>query len=783
MDCQQTGSTIIAAQDKVLPDWTQYALPRTTRICDVGTAVGLIDKSICVALLAPDTRTTENGQRRTQTGQRPTNTRPSETSHHCTVSTSVISIAVDSNCRITSVHFKLFSCAAQAATDLTKGHVASFDGIRPSNCWECAFPRSMTPSNQAPREAPIELDRQMPPALVPAPDLMEQETTLPNDAGDAYRARHTSNPSTSSAVDSAMAYPSPHQQKIHRRTLLKLDYILLPFLSFLFLLNHLDKSNVGNAEAAHFTEDLGLPSSALNKSVACFWAVFVAVQPLGAALGRKYGMARWVPTCMALWGLCTALHIVVRHEWQLIALRGLVAIFEAGFYPTTVSYLSLFYTRYEFAKRLGIFYGQSALAGAVGGLLSWAVFQRFPDQPAHTKIPTGTLDGSVAPRAWKSWEILFLIEGSLTIIFALIGFFWLPHNAESAWFFTPEEGEYAEARIRQDRNEASLYHAHAKFRYEDDDVDRAHTDDPDREDDRLLSEFTTAETRRGKSSILSTASATADSGLSRLDILAAVLDWKIWYLLVCNILSAVPTTAFAVFLPLVIRGLTDGDEGMAPARANLLAIPPFLAGALTLWTFTWYSDRTHKRFLPTLYGLALLLAGLTTTIMLPSTAYVARYIALTVLLSGSFVASPLTIAWLTNNIPEPGKRAMVLGINGWGNLAGVFSAMLFSPKYEKSGYIVPFYVTTACVLLAFVGYIGFKTYLIAENRRRDQIITGWSNAEIEREALLGDMPLPVRSNRVWEWARHTRALVWFLEWAHFDGTRIGEEKLTFKFGL
>lgn len=587
---------------------------------------------------------------------------------------------------------------------------------------------------------------------------------------------------TPSAASSTTMALTPHQQRVDRRTVQKLDYILLPFLSLLFLLNHLDKSNVGNAEAAHFTEDLGLPRSALNKSVAWFWAVFVTVQPLGAALGRRYGMARWVPACMVLWGICTTLHIAVRHEWQLITLRVLVAVLEAGFYPTTVSYLSLFYTRYEFGKRLGIFYGQSALAGAMGGLLSWAVFKQFPGAPPVPETPSLS-NASTTSRPWKSWEVLFIIEGGCTVLVALIGFFWLPHSADTAWFFTAEESAWAEARILHDQNASTLWHPHTKIGHDSHLGDQTHLDHAGEEDENLLSGWGPLRPRRRKPSVISTRSITADAGLSRLDIFSAMLDWKIWYLLACNVLSAIPTTAFAVFLPLVIKGLTADDKGMAPAQANLLAIPPFLGGAIALWTFTYYSDRTHKRFIPTLYGLAILLAGLTATIMLPSTAYVARYFALTVLLSGSFIASPLTVAWLTNNIPEPGKRAIILGINGWGNFAGVISAMLFSPRYEKEGYVTPFYVTTACVLLAFLGYIGFRALMVAENRRRGRIVENWTNAEVEREAFLGDMALPGRQNTIMAWIRSSPILAALIQWAEFDGSRRGDEKMTFQYSL
>lgn len=121
---------------------------------------------------------------------------------------------------------------------------------------------------------------------------------------------------------------SPDEDELNRRTVRKLDTILLPFLALLFLFNSLDKSNIGSAESAHFTTDAGLRREDVNTAVALFFAFFVTLQPLGAALGRKYGMKRWVPACMALWGLCTTLHIWVHSAWQLYILRITIATLE-----------------------------------------------------------------------------------------------------------------------------------------------------------------------------------------------------------------------------------------------------------------------------------------------------------------------------------------------------------------------------------------------------------------------------------------------------------------------
>jgi hypothetical protein len=78
--------------------------------------------------------------------------------------------------------------------------------------------------------------------------------------------------------------------KIRRRT----DIFLLPFLSLLFLLNSLDRSNIGNAETAGFTKHAGLKEGDLNDAVSAFFIVFVLLQPVGAALGKRAGVRRWV---------------------------------------------------------------------------------------------------------------------------------------------------------------------------------------------------------------------------------------------------------------------------------------------------------------------------------------------------------------------------------------------------------------------------------------------------------------------------------------------------------
>jgi MFS family permease len=92
-----------------------------------------------------------------------------------------------------------------------------------------------------------------------------------------------------------------------------------------------DILQVGNAETANFTSDIGLDERDLNTAVGLFFLFFVILQPAGAAVGRKVGMSYWVPLCMTIWGACTALHVWVRTKWQLYTLRIVIGVLEGTY--------------------------------------------------------------------------------------------------------------------------------------------------------------------------------------------------------------------------------------------------------------------------------------------------------------------------------------------------------------------------------------------------------------------------------------------------------------------
>ncbi|KAK5657911.1 hypothetical protein OQA88_2460 [Cercophora sp. LCS_1] len=257
----------------------------------------------------------------------------------------------------------------------------------------------------------------------------------------------------------------------------------------------------------------------------------------------------------------------------------------------------------------------------------------------------------------KSWQLLFIIQGILTCILAAVAWVWLPDSPRTAWFLTKEQRVWVVQRSRS--RGGSTYSA--KGRWIRDGIEVAR-------------------------------------------------DWRLWFVLACNICASVPSTTFSVFLLLVVQGM-----GFLSLEANLMSVPPAVCGTVGLCLFARSSDRQQERGHHIIAALGIALFGLVAVVTASTNQ--TRYAALCVFLFGSYVSAPLTTAWLTGNTPGQGRRAWVLGINGLDNLAGVIGARLFRSE-EWPEYRRPLGATVMYLVAAMAGYVVYRLALQAVNRKR-----------------------------------------------------------------
>jgi len=105
-------------------------------------------------------------------------------------------------------------------------------------------------------------------------------------------------------------------------------------------------------------------------------------------------------------------------------LRFLLGVFEAGFYPGVILYLTYWFPTGRRAKAFGLFMSASALAGVIGG-------------PLAGNMMTG-LQGV---NGWAGWQWVFLIEGIPSVIAGFVTLFYLTDRPEKArhWLTDAEQ--------------------------------------------------------------------------------------------------------------------------------------------------------------------------------------------------------------------------------------------------------------------------------------------------------------------------------------------------------
>jgi MFS family permease len=133
-----------------------------------------------------------------------------------------------------------------------------------------------------------------------------------------------------------------------------------------------------------------------------------------------------------------------------LTIRMLLAVSESACLPGVVYYLSTFYTRGEIASRLGIFYAASSIAGAFGGLIAYGTGLQHE---ACTRLTPAIGVFQIHNSRLKNWQTLFLIEGCITILVAILMALFLPRSPATARFLSPSEKVAASDRLLKDASD------------------------------------------------------------------------------------------------------------------------------------------------------------------------------------------------------------------------------------------------------------------------------------------------------------------------------------------
>ncbi|KDQ27499.1 hypothetical protein PLEOSDRAFT_1104187 [Pleurotus ostreatus PC15] len=438
-----------------------------------------------------------------------------------------------------------------------------------------------------------------------------------------------------------------YDDKERSRILRKMDLRLLPFVSLLYLLSFLDRSNIGNARVAGMAEDLNLVGLKYNVAAAVFSIPYALVEVPSYVAFTPFAIFKitvffrnialklvrpsiWIPSIMLAWGIIMTLMCLVNSYAGLIVARLFLGVAEAGLFPGITFYLSHWYPRRKFAMRIAIFFS----AATIAVMLS----------KAHL---VGSLHSGL--RKWMGglhgWQWIFCLEGLATVVVATLSYFFMYDYPETASFLTESE--------------------------------RRHVVEMLKEDSRSLA-----------------------TGFDKKYIFQAMTDYKTYAQIGIHMGLLITAYSISLFAPTIVHQL-----GFSSAQAQLLTVPIFACGCCSTVVIGILSDKFNIRG-PFIIGCALVsMVGYIVlyTTSTPGAGYVGCIIAAV----GVFPTVPVDLAWIGGNVGGTLKRGVAIAmVIGMGNLGGLCSAFIYfdGPRFHHGHGTIMGWLGLSILLTCFMMY-------------------------------------------------------------------------------
>src|SRR5580693_2778510 len=219
---------------------------------------------------------------------------------------------------------------------------------------------------------------------------------------------------------------------IEKSTMRKVYIRLLPFAILSYFLAYIDRINVSFAGLT-MRGDLDMSATAFGFALGTFyWGYFIFEVPSNLIM-EKVGARLWIARIMITWGLLAGATALVTGSTSFAAVRFLLGVAEAGFFPGIILYFTYWFPSRHHARIVSGFLVGLPVAVALGAPISTALLG---------------LDGLFG---LKGWQVMYIAEAIPTLVIGVVTFFVLTDRPEQARFLTAEERNWLVATIAAER--------------------------------------------------------------------------------------------------------------------------------------------------------------------------------------------------------------------------------------------------------------------------------------------------------------------------------------------
>ncbi|MFD3503309.1 MFS transporter [Streptomyces sp. NPDC058676] len=211
---------------------------------------------------------------------------------------------------------------------------------------------------------------------------------------------------------------------------------MLPILVLMLLVNQMDRTNVGFVQD-ELRADVGVSATAYGLGAGLFFIGYALFEVPSNMLLERFGARVWLTRIMITWGLVIVAMCFIHNVAMFYALRFLLGVAEAGFFPGVLLYFTQWLPDSSRGRASAIFLGGSATAYIVTGPITGALLE---------------LHGA---GGFAGWRWMFALEGVFSILVGIVAGFFLVSRIEDARWLTREEKAALSAAVDRDREARS----------------------------------------------------------------------------------------------------------------------------------------------------------------------------------------------------------------------------------------------------------------------------------------------------------------------------------------
>jgi MFS family permease len=224
-----------------------------------------------------------------------------------------------------------------------------------------------------------------------------------------------------------------------RRVFAKIAWRVMPLLIVSYILNYLDRTNISFA-ALTMNQAIGLSATQFGIGAGVFFLGYCLFEVPSNVVLYKVGARRWIARIMISWGLVSAAMMFVVGPNSFYALRFLLGVAEAGFFPGVAFYLSTWFPAEYRTRIVAWFMLAIPVSAVIGG-------------PA-----SGLLLGMHGILGLEGWQWLFLVEGLPVVLVGLVVLNVLADAPETATWLSDEEKRIVRRRLDSEHRPKEVSH-------------------------------------------------------------------------------------------------------------------------------------------------------------------------------------------------------------------------------------------------------------------------------------------------------------------------------------